>query len=147
LSWSIWEAICRFFHHDRDKIACEYQVKIYGMARKLLPVQAHAVWWILRMHYKVHNSAFLAHIMGIGKTTIAYAVHITQHIFNLIFDEIKLNSAMHSNAPLTVKCPSNDKILMEYRYDCPCWKESPTSFMKPSLGVTICLIPNKTFAN
>lgn len=135
--------MCNFFHHNPSLKHSKYVVEIKGFGRKLLPVQAHAVYWaLLRMH-DVHSSVILGHVMGIGKTTIAIAVHHVQHLFNLISQHIADNPNSHwlKENPGNSTCPSNSNMLMKFGFDCICVPGSPSHFMGSAFGVTVALVP------
>jgi hypothetical protein len=149
LTPDIWSEVCRFFRHPAARREPVYSVKIHQFGRRLLPVQALTVWHALQEFNGLAGSLFIAHVMGIGKTTIAFAIHWVQHLLNYMWDQIQKdllrNADSHSSqeedtVPLD-KCPSNTKILQRYGLDCPCASSSPTHFAKAHLGATIALAP------
>jgi len=81
--------------------------------------------------------------MGIGKTTIAFAIHHVQHLFNLLSQHIADHPGSHcpegsSNGEI---CPSNNEMLKRFGFDCICGPSSPSGFLRSSFGVTIALVP------
>lgn len=140
LSEQQWKnEICAFFHHQADQVQPDYIVAVKGLARKLLPVQAHGVFWALQTIHGVQMSLFMAHVMGIGKTTQAFAIHHIQHILNIMYADIRASPHNHSKAG--GQCPSNAQMYQKYGFDCPCWPGSPSSFVKERLGCTIMMVP------
>lgn len=87
------------------------------------------------------GSLFLAHIMGIGKTTQVIAVIVLQHRFNMMWEEIEAKPHMHSSGPNNLHCPSNAAMYARYGFDCPCSSLSPTHFIKKHLGLNLILVP------
>lgn len=86
--------------------------------------------------------------MGIGKTTIAFAVHHLQYLINRIHHFISRQpSGVHYLPNLDGPCPHNDQVLKRYGLDCVCWKESPTYGMEAILGVTMAIIPRSLISN
>lgn len=86
--------------------------------------------------------------MGIGKTTMALAVHHVQHVFNKMWAEIhRVNSntpgkhwAKNSEDEME-QCPSNAHMKSKYGFDCPCHPSSLTHFLKEKLGLSVALVP------
>jgi len=112
LSGEIWAEACRFFHHDPNLRHPDYIVKIPQFGRKLLPVQAHSVWHCFKIFNGVEQSLFLGHVMGIGKTTIAYAIYHIQHIINRMHDDIRQAPGKHvpeGSLDQEAQCPSNEE--------------------------------------
>jgi len=144
LSGEIWAEACRFFHHDPNLRHPDYIVKIPQFGRKLLPVQAHSVWHCFKIFNGVEQSLFLGHVMGIGKTTIAYAIYHIQHIINRMHDDIRQAPGKHvpeGSLDQEAQCPSNEEARKRWGFDCPCAPCSPTYFIKQKLGVTVALVP------
>jgi hypothetical protein len=144
LSEEIWNKVCRFFHHRPELREAAYIVDVPGFGRKLLPVQAHAVYWAFLKFNGREGSVFLGHVMGIGKTTIACALHHIQHRINYIHDHIRRFPDQHLSHDLQAsdaQCPSNDLVVQKYGFDCVCAMNSPTSFMAQKLGFTSMLAP------
>jgi hypothetical protein len=144
LSREIWIQVCQFFHHDVNKRQPEYLVDIQGFGRKLLPVQALTVWHALQMFHGPARAVFVGHIMGIGKTTIAFAIHYVQHQINKIHHHIQTSPEKHAQPTEhdpDPACPSKQAIFLQYGFDCPCCATSPTYFVRPRLGVTVALAP------
>ncbi len=118
-----------------------------GFQRKLLPVQAHAVWHSLRQIHGLTGSVILAHVMGIGKTTMAFAIHHVQHVVNLMYADIRDYPDQHINpksADYTngaIPCPFATQMYAKYGFYCPCAAGSPTRFIKERLGVSVALVP------
>jgi hypothetical protein len=143
----IWEKICVFFGHDAQVYGPEYCVVIYGFHRFLLPVQAHGVWYSLRLIHGLEGGVILGHGMGIGKTTMAFAIHWVQHCINRMWDDIEKNPHKHYSPELAVtdpehtKCPSASSMKKEFGFDCPCHPDSPTHFVKQRYGISIGLVP------
>lgn len=85
--------------------------------------------------------------MGIGKTTITIAVCHIQHIFNLMYQDIRKrpNDHLAKDKPKdnqhNVACPSNQKMYQKFGFDCPCAESSVTSCVKENLGVHGILAP------
>lgn len=81
--------------------------------------------------------------MGIGKTTIAIASCHIQHIFNLMYKEIRSSSSSHlpNIQEPGVTCPSNEEMFSKFGFDCPCAKSSITYRIKPRFGVHCILSP------
>jgi hypothetical protein len=145
-SGQIWEtSVCRVLRCDPEKTWPEYCVKIRGSARDLLPVQAHGVVFIFWRINGVEGGCWLSHIMGIGKTTQVITVHIIQHSFNGMWKEIEEHPESHctDHERCVGRCPSNQKMLDEFGYDCPCCETSPTHFIKARLGLTIFAVPTQ----
>jgi len=110
----------------------------------LLPVQIHGVWHGLREIHGIPGSLFLCHIMGIGKTTIAFAIHHVQHIFNQMWAHVRdpQNTDKHYSKKNPCKaCPSNSRVLKKYGFDCPCQPNSPGHWLKEKLGVSVGIVP------
>ncbi|KAM3085259.1 hypothetical protein ACMFMG_003689 [Clarireedia jacksonii] len=131
-----WMRVCRFFNHDPDKRHAERIVQVPGMLRRLLPVQAHGVWFALYRLYSVHRSLFLGYIMGLGKTTMAICLHLVQYIINEMRYDMAVNPDDHSPdgyAP----CPSAARLREKYKLECPCRRDSSTYGVESLLGGTV----------
>jgi hypothetical protein len=139
LDEDIWANTCRFLQHDPNLRGRNFCVKIPGLSRQLLPVQAHGVFTILSRHHSVHGSIFLAHVMGIGKSTMIIATHHVQWVFNLIWNDIQKNPDRHCNKEIA--CSSALRIQEKYGFVCPCDPNSPTHFVKPSQGSSLLFVP------
>lgn len=144
----IWTKVCKFFHHDEKLRQPEYVVSVYKFKRKLLPVQAHAVWHILtRVHDEGIGSVIVGHVMGIGKTTMAFCVHHIQHLLNLMWAHIKQNPQSHVNqmssdhTDIQQNCLINTYMRGTFGFDCPCAAGSPTRFIPEKLGTSVALLP------
>jgi hypothetical protein len=140
----IFRKVCAFWHCDERLRAPEYSVGVPGFGRNLLPVQAHAVWHALKMFHGPEGSLFLAHVMGIGKTTIAFAIHWVQDCCNYMHRDIQEHPERHlapDNTDESAVCPSNEMMLKKYGFDCPCAVGSTTHFIKPYYGVSVALAP------
>ncbi|KAF7856816.1 hypothetical protein EAF04_009579 [Stromatinia cepivora] len=135
----IWIQVCQFIHHKPTLKKPEYCVKVPGgFGYQLLPCQLHGVWHSLRQIHGIAGSIFLCHIMGIGKTTIALAIHWIQHIFNRMWADIHANSKAHA---VHGECPVNKQMYRTYGFDCPCSADSSNHWLKERLGVTVALTP------
>ncbi|KAK6591460.1 hypothetical protein H4I95_12190 [Botrytis cinerea] len=135
----IWIQVCQFIHHKPTLKKPVYCVKVPGgFGHRLLPCQLHGVWYSLRQIHGIAGSIFLCHIMGIGKTTMALAVHWIQHIFNMMWADISANSKAHTAHG---ECPANKQMYKTYGFDCPCSPDSPNHWLKERLGVTVALVP------
>lgn len=135
----IWIQVCQFIHHKPTLKKPEYCVKVPGgFGHQLLPCQLHGVWYSLRQIHGIAGSVFLCHIMGIGKTTMALAIHWIQHIFNMIWADINANSKAHVTHG---ECPANKQMYRTYGFDCPCSADSANHWLKERLGVTVALTP------
>jgi len=143
LSTEIWFAVCHLFHHDPLLRTPEYIVKVHGFGRHLLPVQAHGVWHALQMFHSPVKSVFLCHMMGISKTTMAFAIHYVRHTINRMWTHIQKNPSKHKvDTDLTSdSCPSNNEMFQRYGFHCPCTPQSPTQFIKLKLGVSGAIVP------
>jgi hypothetical protein len=137
-----WPEVARFFNHPVGNVQPQRSVKILGFGRQLLPVQAHAVWHALKMFTGNAGSLISGHMMGLGKTTIAFALHYVQHTLNKMYARIDQGRERHHSKKTPYpRCPSNALMLTTFGFDCPCHKESPTYFVPPLLGVTVVLAP------
>jgi hypothetical protein len=81
--------------HDPAKRQPDYLVKILGFGRRLLPVQAHSVYWSFQKLNGVEGAIFLGLVMGLGKTTIFLAIHHIQHRINYIQQHVDDHLASH----------------------------------------------------
>ncbi|KAM3076845.1 hypothetical protein ACMFMF_004761 [Clarireedia jacksonii] len=141
-----WMRVCRFFNHDPDKRHAERIVQVPGMLRRLLPVQAHGVWFALYRLYSVHRSLFLGYIMGLGKTTMAICLHLVQYIINEMRYDMAVNPDDHSPdgyAP----CPSAARLREKYKLECPCRRDSSTYGVESLLGGTVVMVPIRLIKN
>lgn len=143
-----WKDTCRFFHHALEESQPEYIVAIRGFTRKLLPVQAHSVWWALKTIHSDIGGIMICHSMGIGKTTIAISIHHVQHTINRMWEQIWAEPDKHlfssddlSEPDMSKVCPSQDPMMKRYGFDCPCYLTSPTHFVKQKLGISVALVP------
>jgi hypothetical protein len=144
-----WDKDCAFFHHPSQRKDPSYQVKIHRFARHLLPVQELTVWHALQELNGIAGSLFIGHVIGIGKTTIAFALHWIQNVFNCMWDQITkdLERYPDSHSPqgkgstLLSACPTNEEMYHRFGFDCPCIPSSPTHFVKSRFGTTVALVP------
>ncbi len=146
LSEGFWTDTCKFFRHDPQLRHANYLVEVQGFGRKLLPVQAHAVYWSFLRFNGIEGSVFLGHVMGVGKSTMVLAIHHIQHRINHIHEHISQNPKLHLQTPHSKQddnaiCPINQKIIEMYGFHCVCFKSSPTSFMRKVFGFTSLLAP------
>ena len=68
--------------------AKKYIIPIPGMARKLLPIQAHLVLQTLLLQDETVG-VFHSHTMGTGKCTITIACYVVRHCINAMYEEIR----------------------------------------------------------
>ncbi|ESZ92701.1 hypothetical protein SBOR_6913 [Sclerotinia borealis F-4128] len=140
-----WSETCTILGHPKEMIESKFCVKIAGMARRLLPCQAHAVVRTLMMWNSNVHSTFHAHAMGLGKSTITLATCHIQHLINCMYDDISREPQKHLSSHRIIQdnriCPSNDQVRKQYGLDCPCTKSHPISKIKPSLGIHIIIAP------
>src|SRR6266516_4834111 len=96
LDWDEWKFTCALLRHNPEARSSEFIVYIPGLKRKLLPCQAHSVVRSLLMHQPDSiRHCFHGHSMGIGKTTITFAIHRIQHLINLMRADIKARPNKH----------------------------------------------------
>ncbi|KAF7892675.1 uncharacterized protein EAF02_000213 [Botrytis sinoallii] len=93
---------------------------------------------VLRQIHGIAGFIFLCHIMGIGKITIALAIHWIQYIFNMMWADIRANSKAHT---VHGECPANIQMYKTYGFDCPCSADSTNHWLKERLGVTVAFVP------
>ena len=143
-----WQETCRFFGHNQEQSWPGYVVKVPKFDRKLLPVQAHSVWWALQTIHGDVGGIMICHAMGIGKTTIALAIHHVQHQINRMWACIGDEPGSHvprgkdnQDPPAAQACPSRPKMRQQFGFECPCSPLSPTHFVKPKLGASVALVP------
>jgi hypothetical protein len=137
----VWDNVCRFFTYDSDlPLIPKYTVSIAHFKRRLLPCQAHTVWHTLHQLSSPVGHQIIGHTMGIGKTTIAYAIHFVQHMINQMRQKIVEEPEKHH--PTANKCVNAPRIKQEYGFDCPCHPTSPTYGVQQRLGVTVAVVPN-----
>jgi hypothetical protein len=143
------ERTMRFFNYTGVIIGepvRQYVIVVPGMTRKLLFVQAHEVVEFLLMRSQT-ISAFVNHAMGIGKTTMAIAVHVINHTLSIMRNEISLRPQQHLDgqarkADPVLQCPSNNKMLQKYGFDCPCSRANLSSHIRTFKGPTTMLAPS-----
>ena len=119
-------------------------VEVPGLARKLLPAQAYTVYWALQQFEGVAGSVFVGHVMGLGKTTIAFALCLVRHKLNSMHHDIRIareSHCPHDDSSPTASCPLNEEVLRRYGHDCPCAPSSPTHFTQPTFGFSLVLVP------
>jgi hypothetical protein len=145
LDMSTWMEACWLFHHDPERRDSEFVVKVPGFERRLLPVQAHSVCRTLLMQQPHEiGHCFHGHAMGIGKTTIAFAVHRVQHLVNLMradVDDLPDRHLSVDDNDGSTQCPSNDDIYKTFGLDCPCSSKNITSRICGRYGVTVMISP------
>ncbi|ESZ92640.1 hypothetical protein SBOR_6974 [Sclerotinia borealis F-4128] len=76
--------------------------------------------------------------MGIGKTTMVLAIHWIQHIFNVMWADIRANPTAHA---VPGECPTNKQMFRKHGFDCPCSADSTNHWLKERLGITVALTP------
>ena len=97
-------------------------------------------------------SLMICHSMGIGKTTITWAIHHVQHQLNQMWTEIFKDPVGHGwdeeafdegrpDEDMERKCPMNVQMNKDFGFDCPCVPSSPTHFVKYKPGISIILAP------
>jgi hypothetical protein len=82
--------------------------------------------------------------MGTGKSTQAIAVHHAQHTLNAMHAAIRASPEEHFDIATMQnadECPKNEAMYQKYGFDCPCWPQSPTYFVKGRLGCTVMMVP------
>ena len=92
------------------------------------------------------NGLILALGVGLGKTTITFAAHHVQHIYNHMWGDISEDPSLHvpqdiADANPEIECPSKAKMFSQYGFHCPCSGGSPGRFIKEKLGVDLLLVP------
>jgi hypothetical protein len=131
----------KFFRYDAPTITAEYIVMVRGSARGLTPIQAHQVYCILSTNHQVEGA--VRPVLPRCGPALLITAHIIQHSFNGMWKEIEEHPESHctDHERCVGRCPSNQKMLDEFGYDCPCCETSPTHFIKARLGLTIFAVP------
>jgi hypothetical protein len=139
-----WLETCACFGHNLMEKRNEPCVEIYGVARKLLPAQAHAVHQSLLQAHSLRRHVFNASEMGMKKTTMIICELVIQHIFNHLWDKYDKDLVKDPNSheyPEGSPCPIRQgSIAAEWKERnigikyCVCETDKPSFKIKLLLG-------------